>query len=120
MRDTENVIQTSYGSEITWANNPDYHGKILLFQKKGAKTPFVMHQHTAKTWFVNSGKFRVRYVNTSTGEIFEADLPEGHVWQIKEMVPTCLTCISDNGSITEVGNGIAEDDTLIVISENKF
>lgn len=120
MRDSDNVITTSYGSEITWANKENYHGKLHLFQKKGSKTPFVMHQHTAKTWFVNSGKFRVRYIDTKSGEIFEADLPEGHVWTVEKMTPTSITCITDNGSITEVGNGIAEDDNLIVIGEKRF
>lgn len=120
MQESNNVKKTNYGSEITWADNETYHAKILLFQKKGNKTPFTMHQHTDKTWFVNSGNFRVRYVNTANGEIFEAELPEGHVWAVNKMTPASLTCISDNGSITEVGNGVSQDDTLIVISEKRF
>lgn len=69
-------IPKGWGHEIIITNNELYCGKVLVF-KKGAK--FSMHFHMIKdeTWYVNSGEFIYRWVNTKNAEIQEVVLKKG-------------------------------------------
>jgi hypothetical protein len=81
-------------------------GKIdkgWVFERAGAKTSLVFHKDKRKSWFVNSGKFKVRYIDVSTGEIKEAILEEGKTADFAELGPHQIESLAPNSMIFEVG-----------------
>ena len=67
-------VDKGWGYELIWATNELYCGKIMVFSKKGNK--FSMHFHREKTesWFVNQGKFIVRWIDTQTATLYQKEL----------------------------------------------
>jgi len=111
---TENDYKKDWGLEISWCNEKDYGGKVLIFDKPGAKTDFYFHKEISKSWFVNSGKFMIRWIDTKDGKVYQAELSEGSVHKVDTLLPVSLECIS-SGTISEVSNGSDKDDIYIVI-----
>ena len=60
----DGYVDKGWGSELIWATNDKYCGKMLQFNE-GAK--FSMHFHAVKdeSWIVLSGKFQVICINTA-------------------------------------------------------
>ena len=96
-------IKKGWGFEIVWANNDKYSGKLLVFERAGAKTSLVFHKDRQKSWFVNAGKFKVRYVDVSTGEMREAILDEGKTADFAALGPHQVEALVANSIIFEVG-----------------
>jgi len=109
------VVKQDWGYELLWAPADTYSGKILVFERIHAKTPMQMHKLKNKTLFVNNGKFKVRWINTNDAEVFETEIPEGHTFEIKAMVPHQIINLTQSGSITEVGDKETEKDTYILV-----
>ena len=101
---SNNVNKTEYGYEITWAEKEQYTSKIMVFEKANAKTPIIFHKDTTKTWFINTGTFNVRWIDTSTGELYERELSEGAVFHIPALMPSGLESLSENSTISETSN----------------
>ena len=96
-------VQRGWGYEIVWANNDKYSGKLLVFERAGAKTSMVLHKGRAKSWFVNGGKFKFKFIDVQTGELKEAILEEGQTVDLGELGPHQLESLVDNSIILEVG-----------------
>jgi mannose-6-phosphate isomerase-like protein (cupin superfamily) len=96
-------IDKGWGFEILWANNEKFSGKLLVFPKAGAKTSMVFHREKRKSWFVNSGRFKITFVDTQTGEVKEAFLEEGKTVDLAELGPHQLEALVANSVIFEVG-----------------
>ena len=71
-------VPKGWGHELVIANSPKYCGKILHFHTGGM---FSMHYHILKeeTWYVASGRFRFRYIDTETATLHETTLGVGDV-----------------------------------------
>ena len=69
-------VPKGWGHEIIFENNEFYCGKILVF-KKGCS--FSMHYHIIKdeTWYVQSGEFIYRWIDTELGEVKTRTLKVG-------------------------------------------
>jgi len=98
-------IDKGWGFEIIFANNDRYCGKLLVFERAGAKTSLVFHKEKRKSWFVNAGKFRVKYIDVATGEVKEAVLEEGKTADFAELGPHQVEALVPNSIIFEVGTG---------------
>jgi hypothetical protein len=96
-------VDKGWGFEIIFANNDKYCGKLLVFERAGAKTSLVFHKEKRKSWFVNSGKFKVKYIDVSTGELKEAILEEGKTADFAELGPHQIESLAPNSMIFEVG-----------------
>ncbi len=96
-------IDKGWGFEIIFANNDKYCGKLLVFERAGAKTSLVFHKEKRKSWFVNAGKFRVKYIDVATGEVKEATLEEGKTADFAELGPHQIEALTPNSIIFEVG-----------------
>jgi hypothetical protein len=96
-------IDKGWGFEIIFANNDKYCGKLLVFERAGAKTSLVFHKEKRKSWFVNAGKFRVKYIDVATGEVKEAVLEEGKTADFAELGPHQIEALTPNSIIFEVG-----------------
>lgn len=103
-----------WGMEIPWCEEEDYASKLIIFDKAGNKTPFCFHKETKKSWFVNNGKFMIRWIDTKDGKVYQAELNEGQVHKIEPLVPVSLECISP-GSITQASNRTDQNDMYVVI-----
>jgi quercetin dioxygenase-like cupin family protein len=99
-KQTPMVVPKGWGHEIIFVNNEKYCGKILHF-KQGAK--FSMHYHLIKmeTWYVHSGKFVFKYIDTRTADIHEMTLSTGDTITNSIGEPHQLICIEE-GDVFEV------------------
>jgi hypothetical protein len=98
-------IDKGWGFEIAFANNSDYSGKLLVFEQAGAITSMLFHKKRRKTWFVNAGKFKLRYIDIQTGQMHESILEEGATATLAELGPHQLEALAPNSIIFEVGTG---------------
>jgi mannose-6-phosphate isomerase-like protein (cupin superfamily) len=106
-------VEKGWGHELIWATNDQYCGKLLKFNK-GAK--FSMHFHAIKdeTWYILSGKFIVRHIDTKTASLHENELNVGNVWRNEPLLPHQLECIEE-GTIIEVSTPDSVDDNYRVM-----
>lgn len=114
----DNVVQHEWGYELVWANKKDYLGKIMVFSKPGAKTPFFLNAETNKSMFVNYGSFKLRWISTDNGSIFEKELTEGQVWDCERLVPCSLEAKIPNSSISVVSSGEKDDKHIVIRAES--
>lgn len=98
-------VDKGWGFEIIFANNDKYCGKLLVFERAGAKTSLVFHKEKAKSWFVNAGKFKVTYIDVATGQMKEAILDEGKTADFGPLGPHQVEALVDSSIIFEVGTG---------------
>lgn len=110
----DNVKQTEWGVEVTWAKKDDYCAKILVFTNAGSRTPFYFHNKKNKTWFVNNGHFKIRYIDTTNGQIFETSLTEGQVFDVPALMPCSIEALKEGSSLAESSNGEFENDMHII------
>ena len=88
------VVEKGWGYEMIWATNEHYCGKIMVFNREGAKTSMHFHKEKDETWFVNSGKFKVAYIDTNNSTLYEKELGEGATWHNPPLQPHQLICLT--------------------------
>ena len=93
-------VEKGWGSEFIFATNDRYCGKLLNFNT-GSK--FSMHFHAEKdeTWYVLSGKFTVRYIDTVDATTHEKELQPGDTWHNPPLSPHQVVCV-EAGTLIEV------------------
>ncbi len=105
--------EKGWGYELWIANSDKYCGKILHFNKSAK---FSMHFHMDKdeTWYVTSGEFIFRWIDTKTAEIHEQKLSEGDSVHILPGQPHQLETLT-GGEIYEVSTTHYEHDSYRVM-----
>jgi mannose-6-phosphate isomerase-like protein (cupin superfamily) len=108
------LVPKGWGSEFIFATNDKYCGKFLNFET-GAK--FSMHFHAVKdeTWYVQSGKFIVQYIDTTNAEVKDKYLQVGDTWHNPPLLPHRLICV-EKGSIIEVSTPDSVEDNYRVMA----
>ena len=96
-------VKKGWGFEIVFANNDKYCGKLLVFERVGAKTSMVFHKEKAKSWFINAGRFKLTYIDVSTGEVKEGFLEEGQTADFGQLGPHQVEALVAGSIIFEVG-----------------
>ena len=106
-------IDKGWGYELWIVNNEKYCGKILKFNDN---TKFSMHYHLKKdeTWFVKSGKFIFRWVDTKNADIIEQELTENDTIRIPMGLPHQLETIA-GGAIIEISTQHFEEDSYRIM-----
>jgi quercetin dioxygenase-like cupin family protein len=106
-------VEKGWGHELIFVNNDQYCGKILHF-KKDAK--FSMHYHLLKkeTWYVFSGSFLFRYIDTKTADLLEEHLAPGDIITNEIGEPHQLLCLEE-GDIMEVSTTHHDSDSYRVM-----
>lgn len=109
----EGFVEKGWGSELIWATNDLYCGKLLKFNPGSC---FSMHLHKEKdeTWYVLDGKFVLKTIDTDNAEMSEFFLNKGDTWRNKPMTPHQLYCI-DKGTIIEVSTPDSVEDNYRVM-----
>jgi len=105
-----NIVKTTYGYEIVWADTEYYVSKILVFEKANQIIPLHFHKDTHKTWFVNAGTFKVQWVDTKDAKAYAKELPEGSVFDVPALTPVSLESLTDNSAMAETLNQNILDD----------
>ncbi len=105
-------VTKGWGYELILENNEQYCGKILHFNK-GAK--FSMHYHMQKkeTWYVQSGKFLFRSIQTQTADVKEFTLEPGDCVTNERGQPHQIECLEE-GDIFEVSTQHFDSDSYRV------
>ena len=106
----QGLVKKGWGYEIIWATTEKYCGKLLVFEKAGAKFSMHFHREKDETWFVNTGRFLVRWIDTETEKFNERELKEGDTWHNPPLQPHQLIAIVGNSSITEVSTPDSVED----------
>lgn len=108
----EGFVKKGWGSEMIFATNDRYCGKLLNFNKDAK---FSMHFHAEKdeTWYVLKGKFLVKLINTTNAEAYERELNEGDTWRNTPLMIHQLICIEE-GTIIEVSTPDSVEDNYRV------
>ena len=114
MQRLEGFVKKGWGYELIWATNDKYCGKIMVFEKAGNMFSMHFHREKDETWFVNSGKFKVRWIDTTNARIHEKDLAEGDTWHNPPLQPHQLIALVDGSSITEVSTADSVEDNYRV------
>ena len=109
----EGFVPKGWGSELIWATNDKYCGKLLRFNKD---SKFSMHFHAEKdeTWYVLSGKFEIRWINTKDASIDSRFLVAGDVWRNEPLFPHQLICLEE-GTVIEVSTPDSVEDNYRVL-----
>ena len=105
-------VDKGWGHELIWATNNKYCGKLLNFNS-GAK--FSMHFHATKdeTWYVLSGRFIVRCIDTKQATTDQIELTAGDTWHNPPLLPHQLVCL-EQGTIIEVSTADSVEDNYRV------
>lgn len=111
----EEDFKREWGIEVTWASHENHCGKILVFGPPGSQMPFHFHASTDKSWFVNSGKFMVRWIDTNDGKIYQQELLEGGTFHIERLKPASLIAVDNNSTMLQTSNKDTKDDTYNII-----
>lgn len=109
------VVKKGWGYELIWATTDKYCGKIMVFERAGAKFSMHFHKEKDESWFVNTGKFKVRWIDTTTATLYEKELNEGDTWHNPPLQPHQLECLIDNSSISEVSTADSVEDNYRII-----
>lgn len=105
-------VLKGWGYEIIFANNSKYCGKILHFNT-GSK--FSMHYHLIKeeSWYVASGKFLFKWIDTTNATIIEEYLQIGDIVTNEIGQPHQIICMEE-GDIFEVSTQHFDSDSYRV------
>ncbi len=103
------TVPKGWGHEVVIVNTPKYCGKILHFHAGGTIS---MHYHLLKeeTWYVASGRFRFRYIDTHDATLYETFLKIGDVVTNNIGQPHQLIC-EEEGDIYEVSTEHFDSDS---------
>jgi len=78
------TVEKGWGREIIFASNELYCGKILQFDKAGAKGSMHYHMKKDETFMVVTGSFNLRTIDQATAQIKEETIVMGHVVRVMQ------------------------------------
>jgi quercetin dioxygenase-like cupin family protein len=112
MKTTGDIVPKGWGSEIIFANNEKYCGKLLNFT---AGKKFSMHYHLLKdeTWYVAKGKLKLIWIDPSNAKQYWEVLQVGDVVRNFPGHPHQIEAIEDS-TIFEVSTQHFDHDSYRV------
>lgn len=108
-------VDKGWGFEIIWASNDKYCGKLMVFERAGAKFSMHFHREKDETWFVNAGQFKLIWCDTNTAQYHEKILNEGDVWHNPPLQPHQVIAMKPNSIIFEVSTPDSVEDNYRII-----
>ena len=108
-------VDKGWGFELVFANNDKYCGKLLVFERAGAKTSLVLHKDKSKSWFINAGRFKLTFIDVATGETKHTELEEGKTVDFGALGPHQLEALVANSIIFEVGTSDYVEDRFRLV-----
>lgn len=102
-----------WGHELIWATNDLYCGKLLNFHDQ-ARCSMHFHHSKDETWYILSGQFLVRYIDTQDSAVYSQELKPGDTWHNPPLQPHQLICLTA-GTIIEVSTPDSVEDNYRII-----
>lgn len=102
MTNSVRIVDKGWGRELIFADTPLYAGKILEFDRQGARFSLHFHAEKDETWYVLEGEFKVEMREMLDATRYARELRPGDVWNNAPLQPHRLTCLSERGRIVEV------------------
>lgn len=115
----EGFVEKKWGHEYIFVTTDKYCGKLLKFNKDAK---FSMHFHSEKdeTWFVLSGRFIVKYIDTTNASVHEHELNPNDIWRNMPLFPHQVICLEE-GVIIEVSTpDSVEDNYRVMPGDNQL
>jgi mannose-6-phosphate isomerase-like protein (cupin superfamily) len=107
------IVKKGWGHEEIWAETLDYCGKNLVFEE-GRRFSMHFHRDKDETWLVQSGKFRLVWIDTKDSSQYTLTLFPGDTWRNAPLVPHQLIC-EEAGTVVEVSTYDDPDDNYRVM-----
>jgi quercetin dioxygenase-like cupin family protein len=85
----------------------------MMHFNTGARFSMHFHREKEETWYIQSGKFVVRWIDTKTAKQHEQLLIEGAVWHNPPCMPHQLVCLQE-GTVVEVSTPDSVEDNYRV------
>ena len=104
-----------WGRELIFATNDKYCGKIMFFDKKGAKFSMHFHKEKDESWYVLNGSFTLHIIDTDNAEMETHILTKGETWRNEPLLPHQLIAMQDNSIIIEVSTPDSVEDNYRII-----
>ena len=108
----EGYVPKGWGHELIWATNDRYCGKMMHFDT-GARFSMHFHREKEETWYIQSGRFIVKYIDTKTAAQLEQELEQGDTWHNPPCMPHQLICLEE-GTVVEVSTPDSVEDNYRV------
>jgi quercetin dioxygenase-like cupin family protein len=108
----EGCVEKGWGHELIWATNDRYCGKMMHFNT-GARFSMHFHREKEETWYVLSGKFVVKWIDTTNAKQNERELNLGDTWHNPPCLPHQLICVEE-GTVVEVSTPDSVEDNYRV------
>lgn len=106
------IVEKGWGYERIIVNNELYCGKILHFNK-GSRFSMHFHMKKMETWYVTSGIFQFRWINTKNADVIEEVLRPGDTITNCVGEPHQIIC-EEEGDIFEVSTPHYDSDSYRV------
>ena len=113
MTQLEGYVEKGWGHELIFATNEKYCGKLLSFNR-GAKFSMHFHHEKDETWYVLTGKFLLKIIDTKNANVQMKELKSGDVWRNKPLEPHQLMCLEE-GTIIEVSTPDSVEDNYRIL-----
>ena len=107
-----NRVAKGWGHELIFASNNRYCGKLLNFET-GKRFSMHFHRYKDETWYVLTGKYSIRYIDTKDASVHDRELSPGDVWRNEPCLPHQVVCL-ESGSIVEVSTPDGVEDNYRV------
>tara|TARA_B100000965_G_scaffold14609_3_gene10976 strand:+ start:3921 stop:4289 length:369 start_codon:yes stop_codon:yes gene_type:complete len=102
--------QKGWGKELIFATTDKYCGKLMFFDKKGAKFSMHFHKEKDESWYVLNGSFTLHTLDTKTADMETHILTKGETWRNTPLLPHQLIAMEDNSIIIEVSTPDSVED----------
>ena len=112
MTQLDGVQEKGWGRELIWATNEKYCGKLLFFDRKGAKFSMHFHKEKDESWYVLKGSFMLHLMDTNTAETMTQVLKTGDTWRNKPMIPHQLVAMENDCVLIEVSTPDSVEDNF--------
>ena len=109
----DGVVEKGWGSEVIFATTDKYCGKLLNFNT-GAKFSMHFHYEKDESWYVLTGKFIVKVIDTNNASQHDILLEPGNTWHNKPLLPHQVICLEE-GTIIEVSTPDSVEDNYRVL-----
>ncbi len=105
-------VTKGWGREVVIHNDTLYCMKLLQF-KKGGTSSLHFHLLKTETWYINSGEFILKKINTDTADITESILKKGDTIVNNPGEPHQLIAITE-GEVVECSTQHFDSDSYRV------
>ena len=106
-------INKGWGHEDIWVSTELYCSKFMHFNK-GAKSSMHFHCNKDETWYIQSGQFRVEFIDTNNAQSSSVILNPGDTWHNPPLFPHQVVCL-DAGTILEVSTEDRAEDNYRIL-----